>query len=102
MTNSRKTSCQYKKLYFGFVDLENAFDYVPREVIWWAMRNVGLEEWIVQSVQAMYHNNQSKTSVDDTFTDEFGVKVGVHQWSVLSPLLFVIVLEVLSCEWESL
>jgi len=26
-----------KKLYFGFVDLEKAFDSVPREVISWAM-----------------------------------------------------------------
>jgi len=26
-----------KKLYFGFVDLEKAFDMVPRKVISWAM-----------------------------------------------------------------
>ena len=29
-----------KKLYFGFVDLEKAFDRVPREVISWAMRKL--------------------------------------------------------------
>ena len=34
-----------KKLYFGFVDLEKAFDRVPREVISWAMRKLGVEEW---------------------------------------------------------
>jgi len=28
-----------KKLYFGFVDLEKAFDRVPREVIRWANGN---------------------------------------------------------------
>ena len=33
-----------KKLYFGFVDLEKAFDKVPREVISWAMRKLGVEE----------------------------------------------------------
>jgi len=33
-----------KKLYFGFVDLEKAFDRVPREVITWAMRKLGVEE----------------------------------------------------------
>jgi len=33
-----------KKLYFGFVDLEKAFDRVPREVISWAMPKLGVEE----------------------------------------------------------
>jgi len=33
-----------KKLYFGFVDLEKAFDRVAREEISWAMRKLGVEE----------------------------------------------------------
>jgi len=33
-----------KKLYFGFVDLEKAFDRVLREVIRWAMCKFGVEE----------------------------------------------------------
>ena len=37
-----------KKLYFGFVDLEKAFDRVPREVIQWAVRKLGVEEWLVR------------------------------------------------------
>ena len=36
-----------KKLYFGFVDLEKAFDRVPREVISCAMHWLGVEEWLV-------------------------------------------------------
>ena len=43
-----------KKLYFGFVDLEKAFDRVPREVISWAMRKLGVEEWLVSAVMSMY------------------------------------------------
>jgi len=43
-----------KKLYFGFVDLEKAFDRVPREVIRWAMRKLGMEEWLVSAVMSMY------------------------------------------------
>ena len=49
-----------KKLYFAFVDLEKAFDRVPRKVIWWAMRKLGIEEWIVRFVQAMYNNTRSR------------------------------------------
>jgi len=31
-----------KKLYFGFVDLEKAFDKIPKEVIRWAVRKLGV------------------------------------------------------------
>ena len=37
------------KLYFGFVDLEKAFDRAPREVISWAMHKLGVEEWLVSA-----------------------------------------------------
>jgi len=43
-----------KKLYFGFVDLEKAFDRVPREVIRWAVDKLGVEEWLVSAVMCMY------------------------------------------------
>ena len=43
-----------KNLYLAFVDLEKAFDRVPRQVLLWAMRKLGIDEWIVQQVQAMY------------------------------------------------
>ena len=97
-----------RRLYMAFVDLEKAFDRVPREVLWWAMRKVGVEEPLIKLVQSMYTNARSRVRVDDTYSDDFSVKVGVHQGSVLSPLLFIIVLEALSkefrtgCPWELL
>jgi len=42
-----------KKLCFGFVDLEKAFDKVLREVIRCAMRKLGMEEWLVWAVMSM-------------------------------------------------
>ena len=92
----------------AFVDLEKAFDRVPRDVIWWAMRKLGIDEWLVRLVQSMYKDVRSRVRVGDGYSEEFGVGVGVHQGSVLSPLLFIIVLEALSrefrtgCPWELL
>ena len=45
-----------KRLYMAFVDLAKAFDRVPRKVIWWALRKLGVEVWIVWLVQGMYAN----------------------------------------------
>ena len=77
----------------AFVDLEKAFDRVPRKVIWWALRKHGVDEWIMGLVQGMYSNARSRVRVGEGYREEFEVKVGVHQGSVLSPLLFIIVLE---------
>ena len=97
-----------KLLCMAFVDLEKAFDRVPRDIIWWAVRKLGIDEWLVRLVQSMYKDVRSRVRVGDGYSEEFGVGVGVHQGSVLSPLLFIIVLEALSrefrtgCPWELL
>jgi len=84
-----------KKLYFGFVDLEKAFYRVPREVLRWAMRKFRVEEWLVSAVMSMYTG--AKTVVRTAYgnSNSFEVKVGMHQGSASSPLLFVIVMEAL-------
>ena len=52
-------------------------------------------------VQGMYSNARSRVPIGEGYSEEFEVKVDVHQGSVLSPLLLIIVLEALSREFRS-
>ena len=52
-----------KSLYVAFIDLEKAFDHVPRDVIWWAMCKLGIDEWLVGLVQSMYKDVRSSVRV---------------------------------------
>ena len=60
----RKTQEEYrdkkKKLYMSFVDIEEAFDRVPRKVMKWAMRKKGLLEVILRAVMSLYHGTKTK------------------------------------------
>ena len=68
---------------------------MPREVVWWALRKVGMEEWLIKVIQSMYVGVTTAVRMKGEESKEFEVKIGVHQKSVLNPLLFTIVLEAL-------
>ena len=50
-----------------------------KDDIWWAMRKLGIDEWLVRLVQSMYKDVRSRVRVGSEYSEEFGVKVGVHQ-----------------------
>ena len=91
--------CFILNLYKGKGDALNRGNYRGLELTE-HVRKVGVEEWIVRLVQAMYNNARSRVRVGSEYSDEFKVRVGVHQGSVLSPLLFIIVLEALSRDFR--
>ena len=97
-----------RNLFFAFVVLEKTFDRVTRKVLWWTLRKARIHEWLERVIQVMYRNARSHVRVNNKFSDIFKVQVGLYQVSILSPLLFIIVLEVLSlefhtgCPWELL
>ena len=63
----------------AFVDLEKAFDRVPREVVWWALRKLRVDEWLVRVIQAMYDRVSTAVKLGEEENDAFPVRVGVHQ-----------------------
>ncbi|KAK3523982.1 hypothetical protein QTP70_017489, partial [Hemibagrus guttatus] len=87
-----------RELHCVFVDLEKAYDRVPREELWYCMRKSGVAEKYVRVVQDMYERSRTVVRCAVGQTQEFNVEVGLHQGSALSPFLFAIVMDQLSEE----
>jgi len=75
-------------------------DLCNGEVIRWAMRKLRVEEWLVSSVMSMCTGAKTVVRTVCGNSSGFEVKVGMHQGSALSPLLFVIAMEAISREFR--
>jgi len=80
--------------------LARVFDRVPRELIIWAVHKLGVDKWLVSAVMSVYLGARTLVRTVHGNSDNFEVKVGMHQGSALSTLLFVIVMEAISREFE--
>lgn len=59
---AEKHKAKVVNLCYAFVDLEKAFDRVPKEVVRWALRKLGAEQWLVKAVSTP--RNRSKLILD--------------------------------------
>ena len=75
-------------MYHIFVDLEKAFNKVPRPAIRWALGRQRVPESLIDLVMALYRETRSRVRVAGETSDSFEIGVGVHQGSELIPLLF--------------
>ena len=83
-----------KELHMVFIDLEKAYDRVPRQEDWRCLREQGVPEKYVRLVKDTYEDarTQVKTSIGVTLP----VRVGLHQGSSLSPFLLDMILDVMA------
>ena len=85
-----------KALHMVFIDLEKAYDRVPRQEIWRSLREKGVMEKYVRIIKETYRGVTTCVRSTVGTSSGFQVKVGLHQGSALSPILFNIVLDVLT------
>ena len=88
---------QKKDLYMVFIDLEKAYDKIPRNVMWWALEKHKVPTKYITLIKDMYDNVVTHVRTSDINTDDFSMKIGLHQGSALSPYLFPLVYAV--CGW---
>ena len=75
----------HKDLFLTFVDLGKAYD---RDLVYWFLRRRGGPEKLVRLVEATYHAASTVVRTTHVRTDEFPIKIGLHQGSRLN--LFVV------------
>ena len=83
-------------VFCGFVDLEKAYDRVPREVLYRCLRRKGVSEKLVRMVMETWQDCKTAVRTIEGLSREFEIGVGLHQGSALSPLLFAVIIDVLS------
>ena len=71
------------------MDLEKAFDRVPREKMWKVIEETGISSSLLTAIKSTYKDQKSAIIRD---TNYFHINTGVRQGSVLSQLLFIIYL----------
>ena len=75
--------------YMAFLDLEKAFDRVPRGKMWKVLRRYGIPKKLLNAIKALYNTCDSRVQEGKWFK----VGCGVRQGSALSPLLFIIYMD---------
>ena len=71
--NAGRISKEGQKVVYVFVDMEKAFDRVPRKVMVWAMRKNGSvrSNTVVQAVISLYDGVKTRVRVGSAYSEEF-------------------------------
>ena len=80
-------------LYITFIDFENAFDSVDYSTLWKILRHNEIPEKFIAIIQQSYYNSQIRVIHNGELTPPFSVKTGVRQGCILSPMLFLLVID---------
>jgi hypothetical protein len=82
-------------LYLSFIDFEKAFDSIKREKMWQAMKTFGIPTKIINLLQEMYREFSCRVEINGSLTETISMRSGVRQRCLLSPILFLMVLDII-------
>ena len=81
-----------------FLDQEKAFDQVSREFLFKVLEKFGFGTSFIHWIKLLYSNASTKININGFLTNKIPLKSGVRQGCPLSPLLYVLVIEILALQ----
>jgi hypothetical protein len=88
-----KASALDSKLLVNFIDFKKAFDCIHRTSVWSILRCYGIPDKIIEIIKSFYKDSRCAVRADGQVGEWFQIVTGVRQGCVLSPLLFLLVMD---------
>ena len=98
----KKTWCENKVAHAVFLDVSAAFDAVWHKGLIKKLSSINVRGGVLEIITSYLHGRRARTVVEGEYSDFVHIAAGVPQGSRLGPLLFIIYLNDLINDLESL
>ena len=82
-----------KEVIACFVDLEKAYDHIPRDKLWAVLLQYSIDGQLLTIIKSLYMHSEVCVRVNSAMTKPFRVSVELRQCCSLSPILFLIYMD---------
>jgi len=66
-------------LYFGFIDIAKAYDYVDQPTLWKILHIIGIPTKMLSLIKTLYSKNNCKIKFGNTYSNPFKLLEGLKQ-----------------------
>jgi hypothetical protein len=84
---------QKKDMHMVFIDLEKAYDKMPRNIMLWVLQKHKVSIKYITLIKDMYDNVVTSVRTSDGDTNDFPINIWLHQGSTPSPYLFALMMD---------
>jgi hypothetical protein len=80
-------------MYAVFINFEKAFDSISREAMWKEVKRYGVPTQTVNLIKESYQGYVCRVVDEGCVSEPIPVRAGVRQGCILSPIMFLIVID---------